>query len=177
MPLIDSYLPRFQFSETHSCRITADASAILQAVAAYKPENDRFFRAMIGLREVPARLLGRRGSEPFGMRNFTLLERTERALVYGLIGQFWQANYGLRKIADGPAFKAFGKAGVPRLALGFEIVSEAEGIHRLTTQTRVFCPDDFSRRKFRPYWLLIRPVSGLIRRRILASIRKAAEAT
>ena len=174
MPLIDSYLPRFQFSEIHSCRIAAEPASILEAVAAYKPEDDRFSRAMIGLREVPAR---RRGSEPFGMRNFTLLERTELALVYGLVGQFWQADYGLRKIADGPAFKAFGEAGVPRLALGFEIVPETEGIHRFTTQTRVFCPDDFSRRKFRPYWLLIRPVSGLIRRRILASIRKAAEAT
>jgi hypothetical protein len=177
MPLIDSYLPHFQFSEIHSCRIAADAATILDAVAAYKPENDRFFRAMIDLREMPARLLGRRGNEPFGMRNFTLLERTEQALIYGLVGQFWQADYGLRRIPDGPAFKASDEAGVPRLALGFEIVPEAAGIHRLTTQTRVFCPDAFSRRKFRPYWFLIRPVSGLIRRRILASVRKAAEAT
>lgn len=177
MPSIDNYLPRFQFSETHSCRIAADAAAIIDAAAAYKPEHDAFFRTMIGLREIPARLLGRRGSEPFGMRNFTVLERTDRALVYGLIGQFWQADYGLRKFADGDAFKAFDEATVPRLALGFEVASEGGGIHRLTTQTRVFCPDETSLRRFRPYWLVIRPVSGLIRRRILTSIRRTAEAT
>lgn len=176
MSLIDGYLPRFQFSEVHACRIAADAATILDAVAAYRPEEDAFFRIMIGLREVPARLTGRRGAEPFGMRNFTLLDRGEHELVYGLVGQFWQADYGLRQIAGGAAFRAFGEAGVPKLALGFELAPEAGGTHRLTTRTRVFCPDEGSRRKFRPYWLLIRPVSGLIRRRILAAVRQAAEA-
>jgi len=177
MPLIDSYLPLYQFSETHSCRIAADAAPILDAAGRYKPEDDLFFRAMIGLREMPARLLGRRGSKPFGMQNFTLLERTDRALVYGLAGQFWRPDYGLRPITDGSAFREFQEPGVPRLALSFEVASQAGGAHRLTTETRVFCPDAVSRRKFRFYWLLIRPVSGLIRSRILASIRKTAETT
>jgi hypothetical protein len=44
----------------------------------------------------------------------------------------------------------------------------------LHTQTRVFCTDEASLRRFRPYWLLIRPVSGLIRRRLLARIAAAA---
>lgn len=174
MPLIDNYLPQFQFSETHSATVKAGAEAILDAVAAYRPESDPFFRTMIALRELPARLTGKRRAEPFGMANFTLLERTPNGLVYGLIGQFWQADYGLRPVEDGTAFKAFDEGGVPKLALGFDLSQTRKG-NRLTTQTRVFCPDRESFRRFRPYWLLIRPVSGLIRRRILGAVRKTAE--
>ncbi|TCM17321.1 hypothetical protein EDF56_106438 [Novosphingobium sp. PhB165] len=121
MALIDDYLPQFQFSETHAATVKAGADAILDAVAAYRPESDPFFRAMIALRELPARLTGKRRPEPFGMANFTLLERTPSGLVYGLVGQFWQADYGLHPVADGPAFKTFDEAGVPKLALGFDV--------------------------------------------------------
>lgn len=172
--LIDAYLPEFQFSETHSTEVRADPGRILDAVAAYRPESDSFFRTMIALRELPARLTGKRRPEPFGMANFTLLDRTAEGLVYGLIGQFWQADYGLRPVTNGPAFKAFDEIGVPRLALGFDVSESPKGC-RLTTQTRVHCPDRESLRRFRPYWLLIRPVSGLIRKRILGSVRQAAE--
>ena len=40
----------------------------------------------------------------------------------------------------------------------------------LTTETRVLLTDDGSRRAFRRYWLVIRPFSGVIRRRWLAAI-------
>lgn len=37
------------------------------------------------------------------------------------------------------------------------------------------CPDRYSRMMFLPYWLAIRPVSGLLRRQMLCAIRKIAE--
>ncbi|ABJ14701.1 hypothetical protein I5G24_21295 [Pseudomonas aeruginosa] len=46
------------------------------------------------------------------------------------------------------------------------------GATLLHTETRVFCPDRASRLRFTPYWLAIRPVSGLIRRRLLAGIER-----
>jgi hypothetical protein len=39
----------------------------------------------------------------------------------------------------------------------------------------LFCPTPVMRRKFAPYWYVIRPVSGLIRRRMLGRIRQQAE--
>lgn len=59
MHLLDRYLPTYQFSETHACLIAAEPTAILDNVVAYRPESDRFFRTVIGLREIPMRLLGR----------------------------------------------------------------------------------------------------------------------
>ncbi|WP_182419867.1 hypothetical protein [Bartonella sp. HY038] len=46
----------------------------------------------------------------------------------------------------------------------------------LQTKTRVFCPDGESRRRFAPYWYFIRPVSGLIRKRMLKAIKQQSEA-
>ena len=45
----------------------------------------------------------------------------------------------------------------------------------LTTETRVYCPDRYSLIMFTTYWLIIRPVSGLLRQRALAAIREIAE--
>ncbi|MCA4125719.1 hypothetical protein LDY98_05140, partial [Pseudomonas aeruginosa] len=48
--------------------------------------------------------------------------------------------------------------------------ARSAGATLLHTETRVFCPDRASRLRFTPYWVAIRPVSGLIRRRLLAGI-------
>ena len=45
----------------------------------------------------------------------------------------------------------------------------------LTTETRVWLTDASARRGFATYWLLIRPFSGLIRRRWLAAAVRRAE--
>ncbi|EGH05146.1 hypothetical protein PSYAE_24927, partial [Pseudomonas amygdali pv. aesculi str. 0893_23] len=47
-----------------------------------------------------------------------------------------------------------------------------DGLTRLVTETRVQCLDAVALRQFRPYWYLIRPFSGLIRRRVLKAIQR-----
>jgi hypothetical protein len=42
-------------------------------------------------------------------------------------------------------------------------------------ETRIFTRDAVARRRFRRYWLVIRPGSGLVRRLLLRSIRTEAE--
>lgn len=181
MSLIDDFVPDYQFSERHARRIAADPVRIIDAVATYQPEVDPFFKAMIGLREMPTRALRRvtrKGGDlpaPFGLHNFTLLSRRDDQLIYGLIGQFWKADYGLRAVANGESFAAFDEEDTAKLVLGFSALREEDGTTRLCTETRVFCPDRATRLKFTPYWFLVRPVSGLIRRRILSSIKKRSE--
>ena len=96
-------------------------------------------------------------------------------LVYGLIGRFWRTDFGLVTVADGQAFLAFNSPGIAKLALGFSATVQKNGATSLITETRVFCPDLASRLKFAPYWYLVRPVSGLIRGRVLAAIKKSSE--
>ncbi|MER2193499.1 hypothetical protein [Methylobacterium brachiatum] len=177
MRLLDRYLPAYQFRETHACLISAEPAAILDSVIAYRPDSDRFFRTVIGLRELPTRLLGRPDGPraPFGFDDFTLLGRSADEIVYGLVGRFWRPDYGLEPVVDGPAFQAFAAGDVARLALAFATRRHPDGRTQLVTETRIDCPSRAARLKFTLYWLVIRPVSGLVRRRMLASIRRASE--
>lgn len=182
MLLNDKYLPVYQFSEKHALSIAAVQESVIAAALAYRPDNDPIFRWAISARELPMRMLGRLSqsggsAQPmFGMDNFTLLEkRGNEELAFGLAGKFWKLDYGQARITDGAAFTAFCEPGTAKLVLNF-IASNQNDTHTLlTTETRVFCLDQEARRKFAPYWYLIRPVSGLIRRRMLSSICKTAE--
>ena len=183
MPWIDDWLPTWQFDEVHHIRSAASPAALLDAAAAYDPAHDRWINAALSVREAPSRLVSVLGlasalaARPrFGLADFVPLGRlADEALAYGLAGRFWQAGYGLQPLADAEAFSAFAEPGAAKLLLAFEAQREQDTT-RLTTVTRVWCTDAAAKNRLRPYWTLIRPVSGLIRRRILADIRRVAEA-
>ena len=175
-------LPEYQFSECHQLEIAATPGTILDAVATREAEDDPLIRRCLQLREAPARLalkLGLRNAlqdtPRFGMHSFSLLARDTDQAAYGLIGRFWRSDFGLQSCTDGDAFRQFHEPGVARLLLTFRCEPATGGSTRLITETRVHCPDRASRLAFTPYWLAIRPVSGLIRRRMLNSIKARAE--
>ncbi|WP_214512110.1 hypothetical protein [Pseudomonas brassicacearum] len=183
MHLIDSYLPTYQFSELHTVDIPVDPSHAMAAILAHRPEDDRFFRYAIKLRELPMRLLGRsRHPEAdqrasFGMDNFTLLQRNgDVEVAYGLAGKLWKADYGQVVVADAEAFELFNEPGNVKLVISFTCQLLRPGLTRVATQTRVHCLDADALRSFTSYWYLIRPVSGLIRRRMLKAIARRCAA-
>jgi hypothetical protein len=51
-----------------------------------------------------------------------------------------------------------------------------DGATTLSTETRILCTDDRNRRRFRRYWAVVRPFSGLIRIELLRIVRREAEA-
>jgi hypothetical protein len=56
----------------------------------------------------------------------------------------------------------------------FSVEAQPPGTTRLTTETRVACADAASRRRFRLYWLVVRPFSGLIRTAMLSAVAREA---
>lgn len=180
MQLNEKYLPTFHFNERHALNIAASQADVMAAALDYRPESDLIFRCAIAARELPMRMLdllkrGRGTSQPaFGMDNFTLLEqRGDQELAFGLAGKFWKPDYGQAPVMDAADFLAFCEPGAAKLVLSFAAEKLDESHTRLRTETRVFCMDDEAQRKFAPYWYLIRPVSGLLRRRMLVSIRQS----
>lgn len=176
MALMDRYLPEYQFEEHHSTLCLAAPGALLDAVTTVAAEPDPLVGFFIALRELPARCLGffrktaTLPSRPFGLDSFTELGRdANHELAFGLAGRFWQMSYGLRRIANAAEFEAVKDA--PKLVMNFVAEPLDNGAVRLSTTTRVYCPDAASRRSFTPYWYVIRPVSGLIRLRMLSRIR------
>lgn len=72
-----------------------------------------------------------------------------------------------------PEFSSFSEPGFAKIAWNFTLQGTTP-VH-LSTQTRVVCLDDSSRRRFKLYWNLIRPFSGFIRTEMLRLIRRCAE--
>ena len=181
MSLIDRFLPDYQFSERHETLVRCPPGELLDLIQGWEPSRDRFVDLAMTLRQAPARLMHRLSPErhhapqPFSLTSFTPLGRDgDRAMAGGLIGKFWRNDFGLARIAGPEEFVAFDAPRTPKLVLGFMAEPEGE-MTRLVTETRVHCPDRASYLMFLPYWFAIRPVSGLIRRRMLRAIRQIAE--
>lgn len=179
MPINNKYLPHYHFIETHSIKIAASQADVMHAVLNYRGDDDAFFKFAIGLRELPIRLLDkitgqhRISKQAFCLDNFTKLEHIEQQeLIMGLTGKFWQLNYGQQPILDAASFLAFSESDSAKLTLHFWAEKISDTHTQLTTETRVFCIDQKALSNFRPYWYLIRPVSGLIRKRILMKIQQ-----
>jgi hypothetical protein len=174
--LLDTYLPNYQFSERHSTWVNASPGQALDVITDYDFTADGVTAVFMALRRLPGRLLSKvlpnvAMPQEFTMRTFTPLARDgDREMVAGLVGRFWRLDGGLVPIADGDAFLRYAEAGVPKLVMNFS--AEPDGARtRLSTETRVYCPDPASQLRFTPYWYAIRLASGLIRRRFLSRIR------
>lgn len=184
LSLSEQYLPACHFSEKHALNIAATQADVMTAVLGYRPEDDLFFRCAITLRELPIRISDRIQQRPatsrqmFGIDNFTLLaQRDNQELAFGLAGKFWQPSYGQATVINAEAFQAFCEPGTAKLVLSFTAEMLDQTHTRLTTVTRVHCQDKAAQRKFATYWYLIRPISGLIRLRMLKSISHSARTT
>lgn len=181
MQLMRHYLPQFQFAEEHSRHVPAPPARVLDVAARPEVVDDPVARGLIALRELPSRMAARLGMASalrmrpaFSLADFTPLGRDgDRELAFGLAGRFWQADYGLVALPDAQAFAALDAKGIAKLVLQFTAEPEGAGT-RLTTRTRIYCGDAAAQRRFRAYWLLIRPASGLIRHRLLRRVHHAA---
>lgn len=181
--LIERFLPEHQFSERHEIRVAAVPERVLDAVSTLSLRDDPVCRALLAVRVAPGRLLAAfgaaRAADPgrgFSLADFTPLGRIPgQEVAWGLAGRFWRADGGLQRVPDAGAFAADPMPGRAKLVWSFR-VEPVPGGTRLVTRTCVHCPDRESRARFAAYWRLIRPFSGLIRRRLLAAVKARAEA-
>lgn len=189
MSLIDEFLPHYQFVERHATLVRADPARIFDIVLTRDVlREDSFVRAMLTLRALPSALWQRiRATQrptitTFGMQNFTSLGRDgNREILYGLIGRFWRLDGGLHvlvqqdPIAQVEEFRSFTAPGFAKLVFNLSCEPGGSEATRLSTETRVSCPDFRTRMLFAPYWYAIRLGSGFIRRRLLRAVKLAAE--
>ncbi len=188
--LLDDHLPVYDFVERHAAKLDASSRDAFAAVRRADLRRSIVTRALLLLRGLPGlviapretvrRFLGRRGSPPLtldalGSAGFVVLgEEPEREIVLGTIGRFWRASGGMRRFTHGE-FAGFDEPGWAKAAWNFRVEPAPDGAAIVSTETRILCTDERSRRTFRRYWRIIRPFSGLIRMEILRVIRREAE--
>jgi hypothetical protein len=170
---LDDFLPAYEFSERHSLAIDAPMAAIDAALRTVSLADIPVARALWWLRR-----LGR----PYGdtarpfvggeLPGVVLEDSPGQGVVLGLTGQFWRLR-GDRdpgRPTTAGEFAAYDRPDTCKAVIDFRI-----GPNHLSTETRVHVGDSAARRKFRRYWLVIRPFSGLIRILLLRAARRRAE--
>jgi len=169
--LIDDFMPKYDFVETHDIRIRAKAESVYQALWEFDACESRITRWLFFLRGLPS---DKMTLNDLKRVRFEILDQIiNRELVIGLAGRFWSINGSLQNV-NGENFRQFDKRGFAKAAWNFSI--DAEGADtRLKTETRIQCLDDESRKSFGFYWTFIQPFSGLIRMEMLKSVKKKAE--
>lgn len=182
--LIDSFAPTPDAVETHRIEIAASCEAVYQALWTADLGRSLVVKGLLALRSLPEVVLHprhrRRLSQPVTLHTVMaagfgrLAEAPGREVVLGVVGRFWRPAGTLVPFRPenflGPV-----PPGLARAVWNFAVQEGEAGHTVLSTETRVVCGDARSRRKFRLYWLVVRPFSGLIRLLMLRAVRQACE--
>ena len=169
--LIDEFLAEYDFEEKHSIDISADAKTVYEAAQNANFGESWIVRILLTLRGMSADALTLRN---LSYSKFRILgERPASELLIGLAGRFW-TPWGDLQDVDATNFREFQKDGYAKAAWNFSI-KESSGGALLTTETRIKCIGESSRRWFGFYWTFVQPFSGLIRMEMLRSIKRRAE--
>lgn len=165
-------LPQFDVETAHAIAIAAPPAVVYENARNLDLSGSAVARVLFALRCMPGTGLQIDGLRSTGFK--LLRDEPGRGFVLGLIGQFWTLRGGLLDFQPAD----FGKLAAPGYAKAVWSFEAAGAGQRtiLTTITRVQCQDAVSRRRFRRYWRVIGPFSGIIRRVALRTVREKSEA-
>lgn len=171
-------MPRFEVRKRYRRVVHAPAGRVWEALESYDVAADSSIVTRGLLRARGLRPAAGKGRGAFAGSNFTVIaERPGAEIVVALAGRFWaiRESAALDPIRDAAHFATYDTPGRAVAAWSFEIEPRGDRESVLITETRVRCTDAAGRRKFKAYWTLIEPFSGLIRKDMLRSIARKAE--
>ncbi len=171
------------FNEVHQVVVEAAAERVYRAVRELDMRRSPVIRLLFRLREAPYRLWRRDFTTPglpYRITEFSkigfiqLAENPPNEFVIGLIGRFWLLDFDIRTL-DPDGFRDFARPGYAKAAANFHVEPLGPRLSNLATETRVVCYGRKAKQRFRAYWSLIRPFSGLVRREWLRLAKMDAE--
>ena len=191
--LLDKYMPQYDVTEVNSIRIQASPetgyNALMELSVTEISDIVRFLFWLRALPEKPAakRLAQLNYSKPFLKtmldNGFTAqAEHPPQEFVFGMItpgdiGRF-REKAAMKNVSlkDTRGFMAFNDPDYIRVVANFSITAaDKPGWVIVTTESRSKGLSKKAFRHFKPYWAVIRPWSGLIRRLLLKRTKRKAE--
>ena len=167
--LIEQILPRYDQREFHQIQIRGNQTEVYETVRALDFSDSFLIRTLFRLRGLPATL---RSVDDLLHAGFVLVdEQPGQEFVLGLIGKFWAPTAKLEKV-DALRYREFNQKGYAKVAWNFAVSKTSHGSVKVSTETRIMCMDDSSRKRFRLYWSLVGPFSGVTRREMLRCAKR-----
>ena len=175
---LDLVLPTGEVLSHHTIRVAARPELVWKAVLDADLAASPIARALLFLRGYRVRALRGTGTfverlEHFGFTR--LAEIPGREIVLGLAGRFWRPNGDLRFLEDSSAFHRFAQEGCVKAAWNLRVADTHSSVTELSTETRIIYFGASARWKFRLYWSVVGPASGILRRSLLSAIARRAE--
>jgi hypothetical protein len=176
---IDEFLPIHDVSASYKIRINAPASVVYQRLLHLDFNELWVLRLLMTIRSgkrpprnrvsgnLPRRLQG---------TGFVILDDVPgEELVIGIAGKFSRPDGGRCLDLTARDFGGFARAGYAKAAWNFRLRTESSKWTVLSTETRIKCFGRAALWKFRIYWSLVGPFSGLMRKAILKRVKTEAE--
>ena len=178
---IDEFLPISDVSASYEIRIHALPTVVYQCLLVSDFNEAWVVRLLLTLRS-GRRLPRNRASGDLRQRlqgtGFVILsEVPDDEIVIGVAGRFWRPDGGRCLDITAGDFGGFARAGYAKAAWNFKLRAESPKETVLSTETRIKCFGRAAFWKFRLYWSLVGPFSGLIREEILKQVKTEAEST
>ena len=170
--LIDQALPTYDEREYHQIEIKGNPTRVYESVRALDFSDSFLIRTLFRLRGLPATL---KSVDDLLEAGFILVDELPgQEFVLGLIGKFWAPSGKLEK-ANSLQYREFNHKGYAKVAWNFAVSKTSHGLVQVSTETRIMCMDERSRKRFRLYWRLVGPFSGLVRKEMLRCLKESAE--
>ena len=181
VPRIREFLPKYDFSATYGLNIRAPASVVYERLFTADFRELWLVRLLMTVRS-GRRSPRNRVSADLRQRlqgtGFVILEEVPNTeVVIGVAGRFWRPDGRRCMDLTADSFVGFSRRGYAKAAWNFRLREDSPENTFLSTETRIQCFGPVALWKFRFYWTLIRPFSGLIRKAILEQVKNEAEST
>lgn len=171
-PPYDEFLSIADISTRHEIEIQGTPDTVFRALTRIDIGRSLVIRLLFLLRGLSREVQTFTGLQSHG---FTPLRQVDDSvLIMGIVGQFWRPTGRLRAVSP-EEFPSFDEPGWAKAVWGFVLDEAGPGRVRLTTETHIRCTGESARRRFKRYWFVVGPFSGLIRREILRLVRQTVE--
>ncbi len=178
-PRIDEFLPAHDFSARYEIRINAPASRVYECLLRSDFSALWLVRLLMTLRTGKRQAANRKPSDLrqrlLGTGFVMLVEVPEEEVAIGVAGRFWRPDGGRYRELTANEFAGFSRPGYAKAVWNFKLRPDSRENTVLSTETRIKCFGRSASWKFRLYWTLVGPFSGLMRKAILKQVKTAAE--
>lgn len=167
--LIDKYLPRCSFKEYHETIINSSIERVYKTARDFDLSKSNLIKWLFKLRGLPTNRMKLQGF--ISDMGFSNIE--ENFPVENLIG-FW-ARYKIAPILSSDDFINNTYPARIKVVWNFYLEEFNTNQVKLSTETRVLCLSPSAKVTFGLYWIIIKPFSGAIRKKMLQIIKQDSE--